>query len=775
LVRATDGERTVVFITPAANFTLAPGESIHPQLKPAFQAEWTGRLSVLRAGKYTFHTAARVLIDGQDVQGKPVQLQAGERMLKIEFKRAAGTARLQVEWESDSFRREPVPPGVLSHVEAPAELAATQKSEHGRRLVEDLNCVACHTSGELLRGRVGPDLSAVGDRATATWIFAWLENPRHFRKDAAMPVLSAGAQDRADIAAYLAALKSKASLAAVASDATRAAKGKDLFASLGCAGCHDEQRHPLAGLGSKYSAAALAKYLINPLEVDPSGRMPDFALSHGEAEQLALHLVGSKNPDFEKAPPAGNAARGRELVASSGCANCHTIRDDRGAVASSLAAPAFDKLAAGKGCLAAAPSGKAARYDLSAADREGLEAFLRQPDRSPAPVADFHRLTTQLNCVACHELYSPARLSFPVNQSPPPLTDSGNKVRASWLSAVLLNHKRVRPWMAARMPHYGPAVAGLVNQFAAQAGAEPGEGAMIPSPSKPQVEAAVKLLGSGEGGLSCISCHDFSGQKSQGEMRGPDLTEMYARCRADWLRRWLWEPTRLQPGTAMPTFFSGMPAGKADAMIEQVLQALWPGKDMPEPPGWGDAGMNYTIVVSNEPVLLRTFLVNSAPRSIAVGLPGGQSYCFDAEFSMLRFAWSGGFLDMKPAWGNRGGEPAIPLGTIWFNTQSSYPLRIGNPEIMPKSVFRGYRFEKGVPVFLYEVNGVAVTEKITTSPDKRGIVREFELGPVVSDVWVTLPDLARVRASSAAGKFQGGRLKVPTDAARKFSISLEPQ
>src|ERR1043165_7244531 len=79
LARATDGERKVVFTAPTANFTLGASESIHPQLKPAFRVEWSGSLTILRAGKYSFHANAKVLVDGAEVQGKTVSLETGER------------------------------------------------------------------------------------------------------------------------------------------------------------------------------------------------------------------------------------------------------------------------------------------------------------------------------------------------------------------------------------------------------------------------------------------------------------------------------------------------------------------------------------------------------------------------------------------------------------------------------------------------------------------------------------------------------------------------
>src|SRR5690348_11125117 len=45
---ASDGQRRVVFITPTPNFNLTSQQSIHPQLKPGFTAEWDGFLNVPR-------------------------------------------------------------------------------------------------------------------------------------------------------------------------------------------------------------------------------------------------------------------------------------------------------------------------------------------------------------------------------------------------------------------------------------------------------------------------------------------------------------------------------------------------------------------------------------------------------------------------------------------------------------------------------------------------------------------------------------------------------
>lgn len=776
VAEASEGSRSVTFVALTPNFTLGEAQSVHPQLGPDFKVEFSGFLSVLRGGKYTLAGNAKIFIDGREVQGQPIELEAGERPIRVVYQRAAGKARLQVAWESAFFKTEPIPASAFLHREESAELASQRKADRGHELVEELNCTACHVSAKkIYAGRRGPDLSAMGDRASAAWIFKWLENPRHFRSTAAMPAMLADAQERADVAAYLASVKSAQPAAALIADPAAAAKGKELFTSLGCVGCHGDTGHALTGMGSKISLGELAKYLRDPLAVDPSGRMPGLALSEGEAVQLAAYLVESRNADFEKAPPTGNALRGRSLVESSGCVNCHTVADKGGALVSSLTAPAFEKLSAGQGCLSATPPTKAPRYALSATDRESLGAYLLRPDISEAPVQDFHRATKALQCGACHELNAPAKLSFGANQAPPSLTDAGNKLRASWLVQVLQQKKRVRPWMALRMPHYGEtATASLVHGFAAQAGAELGEGELIPAATPEQIQGGAKLLGMTEGGLSCINCHDFNGKKSQGEMRGPDMTEMYARCRADWLRRWLREPSRIQAGTAMPAFFTDMPEDKSTPMIESIVRALSAGKDIPLPGAAPEPMIGYVLKVTDEPIVLRTFLQEAHPRAIAVGLPGGQSYCFDATDCRVRYAWSGDFLDAKPVWGDRGGQPAALLGVKWFTAADVFPLRIGRAESLPKVKFRGYRLEKKFPVFLYDVDGVAVSEKVTVSASGRGIVREFEIKSPGGDVWFLGPLTPGVTFSSSAGPFVLGKLKIPAAPTVRFAVETNP-
>ena len=512
VVTATDGQRTVKFALPTPNFTLLPGESIHPALKPEFKVEWTGVLKLTRSGRHTLFADAQVFLDGQEIQGQPTQLEAGERALKIEFTRKPGaTARLQLQWESEHFAREPVP----------------------------------HT-------------------AFANREVAW------------------------------------------------------------------------------------------PASVD-----------------------------VQFTPKA----------------------------------------------------------------------------TSPAPLQEFHRLTRELKCGDCHELFGPSKRGLEGADAPPSLTDAGNKLRASWLTQVLVNNKRVRPWMKLAPEHGGEAARPLVNLFAQQAGAELGEGAGVLPPSPAQVAEGVKLLGKGDGGLACINCHDFAGHRSAGDLRGPDMTEMHARIRTDWLLRWLREPSRLQPGTAMPAFFSDMPAAQAQAKMDALAHVLAGGKSLPLPKGLLDGPADYRLVVRDEPVLLRTFIADSSTRSIAVGLPGGVNYVFDAELCRVRYAWSGEFLDVSPLWTGRGGGQAKTLGKR-FLTLASQPLRVGNGDSEPIVKFRGYRLVEKFPEFSFEVNGLLVRQRVSRGAAVDSLALEFELGATSELVWFVTPEKVNATFVSGIGTQEGERLRL---------------
>jgi mono/diheme cytochrome c family protein len=726
-----DGTHHVVTIVPTANFALGESESPHPQVGPPFTAQWNGVLKIVKRAKYSFaaegNAEADVQVDGRAIQAEPLDLDIGDHAIQIKFVRKAGAARFRLMWGADYFSMEPVPSAVLFHLDTPKAALDQNQIEAGQHLVEDLNCVACHhSSSTMVIGRQAPDLSTVGTRLRPAWIGRWLANPQAFRPGTAMPKMPLKGDEQRDVTAYLATLtNANNKVREPQPSVARREAGKQLVETIGCKACHGAASGTsLDGLGSKWLPGQLAEFLLNPHSVDHDGRMPSILLQKDEALSIAEYLVQSKNPAFEVDAGKGDAKHGEAIFRAQGCLNCHVAHDgqNKPMVATGQAAMKLEAMAANnRGCLADHPAGGAVDFGLSAPQRASIHAFIMSVKQSPmvtaAPVYEFQHKTRTLGCINCHELDA----SKPADESEriPQLTNVGGRLRVEWIGEVLTQKRRVRPWLRRRMPEFGAGAVGNLPQLAVAA-AGVGAAEALPNPTRDEIIAGQKLLGSGAGGFGCITCHGFAGAKPNviDDTRGPDITTVASRLRPDHFRRWVLDPKRVSPSTPMPSFFDGLPAAEAAAKVEMMFRYVAAGENMPPPNGWIDKN-NYQVAVRDEPVVMRTYMPNPAggskiPRGIAVGLPGLVSYCFDADTCTLRYAWSGGFLDMKPSWAGRGGNIVQVLGKRFYEN-SSFPFRVGDDKHVPKLSFQGYELVEGLPAFLFTMDGIKVRETIKLS------------------------------------------------------------
>jgi mono/diheme cytochrome c family protein len=84
--------------------------------------------------------------------------------------------------------------------------AAAGKAANGQKLYASQGCAACHAIGGK-GGKVGPDLSKEGKKRNATWLAAFLKNPRSKIAKGSMPPVKASSKDLQDLSAYLLTLK----------------------------------------------------------------------------------------------------------------------------------------------------------------------------------------------------------------------------------------------------------------------------------------------------------------------------------------------------------------------------------------------------------------------------------------------------------------------------------------------------------------------------------------------------------------------------------------
>ena len=195
--------------------------------------------------------------------------------------------------------------------------------EPGEITFAEMNCVACHSTSpaveQRLASRKSPRLGLEGARLSPTWVRDFLLNPQQEQPGNAMPDMLHGLPPAGKAAAaealthYIISLQSESASAATRLEPPVVKEGNELFHRVGCVACHAPQELPanlasetssqttlaalvaqsvpLGNLAKKYTVAALADFLRDPLKSRPAGRMPAQRLSEKEAQAVAMYLL----------------------------------------------------------------------------------------------------------------------------------------------------------------------------------------------------------------------------------------------------------------------------------------------------------------------------------------------------------------------------------------------------------------------------------------------------------------------------------------------------
>ena len=572
------GEKTHWFpIDAKPAFFLEKG-SLHPRLAPGpFEVTWTGVLHLSEEEPVTF--GAYVLGQVELTLDGDLLLQAkGDQSSEwvestTAFEREPGLyrlliryesppeppARLQIWWQGKTFSPEPLRGWRLQHILGELPEAARQEAlfERGRAAVDRFGCAQCHSSSfPALEDRSpGPALTGVGERIERSWLMSWLDDPSRLLQDARMPGLfspdRAGYVERWAVTEYLATLKrEKKGPAPPAGDPV---KGRRTFLGRGCATCHlqpDREDHTeFMGMKHRMPQEALVRFLLNPQDRYPDGRMPRFPLDPEEAADIAAYILfWSSASSLKSAAAVGTqelhalAQRlglpenpepkrlGRAVMEAKGCVGCHPglwkERPQETAIRDSE-----------RGCLG---GGTLPRFSLDGETREAIKGYLAisPGERHPSPFQVRRRLIDRFGCLRCHvrdtdqasdmeriggQIDAPLLPRLPY-QRVPGLTDAFSKYKRGYLlSAIREGVSGVRPsWYSYRMPIYEARAEEIVRALAETDGESSSEAELTePEERDPTLAASGREL-VGFHGYSCVSCHIWEGKM----LRGMDSEEV---------------------------------------------------------------------------------------------------------------------------------------------------------------------------------------------------------------------------------------------------------
>lgn len=185
---------------------------------------------------------------------------------------------------------------------------------------------------------IGPSLKEVRFKIRKEWIPVWLENPHAYRPSTKMPAFRLDEGQRRAIAAFVWQAGDEGGLPS--QPRGNAVRGKELFETRGCMGCHavgegdaaqgSSFAANLSRVGEKVHYDYLVPWIHNPQERQPLSVMPSLRLSLEETRDIASFLMTLKQADasYAEADYLDDPALGSEgsmWVKHFGCAGCHEI------------------------------------------------------------------------------------------------------------------------------------------------------------------------------------------------------------------------------------------------------------------------------------------------------------------------------------------------------------------------------------------------------------------------------------------------------------------
>ena len=485
----------------------------------------------------------------------------------------------------------------------PLEHQPAGNAAHGKELFEERGCLACHSMGEgdkKIGGTFAANLSRIGEKENYDYIVRWVHNARqrtrpycpYEKKDlgpedyakhnlpyvfdldhsrcpndghelvvqqpTVMPSLRLSVEDARDIASYLVSLKHTDANYASADfmdDPKLKEKGQELVRHYGCAGCHEIRGMEEEGrIGTE-----LTNEGSKPIE-----RL-DFALWTEDAKRGWM-------------PDEKHEAYIRDGKPS-------TWYDPKGFFDEKMRNPGLydegkyhsnpmDALRMPKPNLQSdAERDALVTMLLGSTDPTLPQDYMYRPADRRKYIQDGWWVVTKYNCIGCHQIdvgQQSVLQNLPMYQGenhanlPPVLTTEGARVNPEWLRQFLANpslsttdtnRNGVRQYLQVRMPTFylsDDEIRKLVMFFAA-----------LSSQPEPFMPPKVEPLNESERSMArsvftspaapCLKCHMTGNAAHDKNASAPNFLLAHERLQPAWVDRWITDPAKIIPGTAMPS------------------------------------------------------------------------------------------------------------------------------------------------------------------------------------------------------------------------------
>ncbi len=447
----------------------------------------------------------------------------------------------------------------LLHHSKPFELTKVSEKgdpKEGERLVKEIGCLGCHSIGDFGVNHFAPNLSGLGSKTTADWIYTWLKNPKHYNPETQMPHLRLSNEEAADITRYLLTLKNEEWEKTVVSRAKPEVVDDMVLHFLRGKLRREEAQAELQKMDGEARLVYLGEKVIGNQGCFACHRIEGFQ----EAKPVGTELTNEGAKEVERLDFGFT-----EIERTRHAWFFQKLKEprifDHGRIRDY-----FEKL-------------RMPQFDFTDEQAERLTTFLlsltedfvplemqKQLNLKEQEIEAGHWLVAKLNCQGCHLLEGTGgrvkELLQDPGLAPPPLDGEGAKVHEGWLYQFLKSPTEIRPWLKYRMPTFdftNEELKTIVDYFHNAAKQEIVYDRVEKKPSSETIQAGKKLFEM----FQCIKCHQPSEAPALGaSFLAPDLTLSRERLKSQWIADWLKDPQTIQAGTMMPSFF---PEGQSPA------------------------------------------------------------------------------------------------------------------------------------------------------------------------------------------------------------------
>jgi mono/diheme cytochrome c family protein len=472
----------------------------------------------------------------------------------------------------------------------------------GREIFKEVGCRGCHKVKGIEKVEVGPPLKNIGEKVKKDWIYRWLRDPRGMISNAKMPDFKPTDQEAADMAGFLFfRTRSGHNNEKVGGSYER---GKKIFSDSQCVSCHPVNGRggndgpDLGKISSKVHSEWLVGWLKNPKAWRADTRMPSFGFTAQDIQDLTKYLLEEfvertlKKATIEeqlKTLEAANVVKGKELIINFGCTGCHEIDEveDRGETGLELTTVGdvhrskidfgtlqgahkdrtvpnwlYNKM---KKPRSVGHDPKMPDFDFSDREAEALTTYLLsltadevpniyklplgKPPSNYSPQGEFGKIINKYQCFTCHRIMGKGA------DHGPDLTPEGSRIQKGWLQRFLKKPYTIRPSAHEQMPNFrlsNTEIESIYSYFRTTLVDDRVENLFETMEKRDRddssVETGRKLYNEK---YACNACHRLN---SKGGAIGPDLTEVGARLRPEWIAYHLRDPKTFVLNSSEPGF-----------------------------------------------------------------------------------------------------------------------------------------------------------------------------------------------------------------------------